>query len=277
MLIVLLMKKCRFTFIVYAYKPCVFLRAVPVGDLFHLIDFKRVHWNLIFDILPTWSGMVSRMGDSGGPTFSQQLTPSSIHRSLLCRSHPVLMWLPLVWTWAKRSIQTENYLPLEFAIVRETEKIWLSFLPDVSNGILSISRTVMSGALCGMTGSYIFSQTIFTYRTGVHSKWIGFFIMLVFWYVVTSPINVLQMAPLFFFGATLIFIGYDLLYEWVRRGFTALPCACILFAQSIFSYSSLRSGTRSFFQSIVLFGQHLLRSKWWVSILVLCWACWWRL
>jgi hypothetical protein len=38
----------------------------------------------------------------------------------------------------------------------------------------------------------------------------------VFWYVVTLPINVLQMAPLFFFGATLIFIGYDLLYKWVR-------------------------------------------------------------
>jgi hypothetical protein len=36
---------------------------VPVGDLFHLIDFKRVHWDLIFDILPTWSGMVSRLGD----------------------------------------------------------------------------------------------------------------------------------------------------------------------------------------------------------------------
>jgi SulP family sulfate permease len=74
----------------------------------------------------------------------------------------------------------------------------------------------MSGCTFGFTGSYIFSQTIFTYRTGVHSKWIGFLIMLVFWYVVTSPINVLQMAPLFFFGATLIFIGYDLLYEWVR-------------------------------------------------------------
>jgi SulP family sulfate permease len=74
----------------------------------------------------------------------------------------------------------------------------------------------MSGFTFGYTGSYIFSQTIFTYRTGVHSKWIGFFIMVVFFYVTVSPMNVLQMAPLFFFGATLIFIGYDLLYEWVR-------------------------------------------------------------
>ena len=136
------------------------------------------------------------------------------------------MWLPLVWTWAKHSIQTKNYLQLEFAIVR-AEKNGSPFYLHVSNGIPCISRTVMSGTLCGMTGSYIFSQTIFTYRTGVHSKWIGFFIMLVFLYVVTSPVNVLQMAPLFFFGATLIFIGYDLLYEWVSREVTDLPLACI--------------------------------------------------
>jgi hypothetical protein len=43
---------------------CVFLHAVPVDDLFHLIDFKQVRWDLIFDILPTWNGMVSRMGAS---------------------------------------------------------------------------------------------------------------------------------------------------------------------------------------------------------------------
>jgi hypothetical protein len=57
--------------------------------------------------------------------------------------------------------------------------------------------------------------------------------MLVFWYVVTSPINVLQMAPLFFFGATLIFIGYDLLYEWVSFGVIDLHCAHILFADAL--------------------------------------------
>ena len=34
-------------------------------------------------------------------------------------------------------------------------------------------------------------------------------------YIVVSPINVLQVAPLFFLGSTLIFIGYDLVYEWL--------------------------------------------------------------
>jgi SulP family sulfate permease len=74
---------------------------------------------------------------------------------------------------------------------------------------------VMSGLTFGFTGSYIFSQTIFTYRTGVHSKWIGVIIMIVFLAVVLSTVNMLQVAPLFFLGSTLIFIGYDLLYEWL--------------------------------------------------------------
>ena len=73
----------------------------------------------------------------------------------------------------------------------------------------------MSGLTFGFTGSYIFSQTIFTYRTGCHSRWIGFMIMIVFAYIVCSPVNVLQVSPLFFLGSTLIFIGYDLLYEWL--------------------------------------------------------------
>lgn len=73
----------------------------------------------------------------------------------------------------------------------------------------------MSGLGLGFTGSYIFSQTIFTYRTGVHSKWIGALICVVYMVVVASPMNLLQIAPLFFLGSTLIFIGYDLLFEWL--------------------------------------------------------------
>ena len=73
----------------------------------------------------------------------------------------------------------------------------------------------MSGLTLGYTGSYIFSQTIFTYRTGVHSRWIGIFIMAIYSYVIISPMNLLQVSPLFLLGSTLIFIGYDLMYEWL--------------------------------------------------------------
>jgi MFS superfamily sulfate permease-like transporter len=64
-------------------------------------------------------------------------------------------------------------------------------------------------------GSYIFSQTIFTYRTGCHSRWVAIFIMVAYLGVCASTVNILQIAPLFFLGATLIFIGYDLLWEWL--------------------------------------------------------------
>lgn len=65
------------------------------------------------------------------------------------------------------------------------------------------------------SGSYIFSQTIFTFRTGCRSRIIGVFIMLAYLLVCISTINILQIAPLFFLGATLIFIGYDLVWEWI--------------------------------------------------------------
>jgi CRP-like cAMP-binding protein/anti-anti-sigma regulatory factor len=37
----------------------------------------------------------------------------------------------------------------------------------------------------------------------------------VFLYIVVSPVNILQISPLFFLGSTLIFIGYDLMWEWL--------------------------------------------------------------
>lgn len=75
--------------------------------------------------------------------------------------------------------------------------------------------SLMSGLLGGFTGSYIFSQTIFTYRTGCRSRIIVILIMAWYLAVCMSSINILEIAPLFFLGATLIFIGYDLLWEWL--------------------------------------------------------------
>jgi SulP family sulfate permease len=58
----------------------------------------------------------------------------------------------------------------------------------------------MSGCTIGFTGSYIFSQTIFTYRTGCRSKMVGIFIMIMFLAVVVSKVNFLSVLPLFFLG-----------------------------------------------------------------------------
>ena len=140
---------------------------VPVADLFRLVDFSLVRWDLIGLIVPTWLGMVLVVA------FASSLDVAAISMDM------------------GEALDTNNELK------------------TVGIGNL------FSGLTCGFTGSYIFSQTIFTYRTGSHSRWIGLFIMIVFAYVVVSPVNILQVAPLFFLGSTLIFIGYDLLYEWL--------------------------------------------------------------
>ncbi|KAF1785099.1 SLC26A/SulP transporter domain [Phytophthora cactorum] len=58
---------------------------------------------------------------------------------------------------------------------------------------------VVSGLLGGYTGSYIFSQTIFTYESAI----------------VVAPVSVMSYVPRFFFAATLIFIANDLMVEWL--------------------------------------------------------------
>ncbi len=72
---------------------------------------------------------------------------------------------------------------------------------DVNRELATVGvGNLLSGCLIGFTGSYIFSQTIFTYRTGCRSKWVGIFIMIMFVAVVVSKINFLSVLPLFFLG-----------------------------------------------------------------------------
>lgn len=140
---------------------------VPFTDLFQLVDFGLVRWDLIGEILWTWIGMVFVV------SFASCLDVAAISMDM------------------GEALDTNK----ELATV----------------GICNF----MSGLSFGFTGSYIFSQTLFTFRTGVHSRWVGFLIMVAFMYVVVSPFNILQVAPLFFLGSTLIFIGYDLFLEWL--------------------------------------------------------------
>jgi len=87
---------------------------------------------------------------------------------------------------------------------------------DVNSELCTVGIcNVMSGLSCGFTGSYIFSQTNFTYRTGSRSRLVGILCIFAFLGIVLSTVNLLSVGPLFFFGSTLIFIGYDLLYEWL--------------------------------------------------------------
>ena len=87
---------------------------------------------------------------------------------------------------------------------------------DTNNELMTVGiSNLLSGLTGGFTGSYIFSQTIFTYRTGCRSRWIGIIVALTFVAVVVSTVNFLEVTPLFFLGSTLLFIGFDLMFEWL--------------------------------------------------------------
>ncbi|EGZ29741.1 hypothetical protein PHYSODRAFT_470466 [Phytophthora sojae] len=74
---------------------------------------------------------------------------------------------------------------------------------------------VVSGILGGYTGSYIFSQTIFTYRSKTNSRIVGVCVIISEFAIVMAPVSVMSYVPRFFFAATLIFIAIDLMIEWL--------------------------------------------------------------
>ncbi|KAJ8566750.1 hypothetical protein ON010_g6373 [Phytophthora cinnamomi] len=74
---------------------------------------------------------------------------------------------------------------------------------------------VVSGVLGGYSGSYIFSQTIFTYRSKINSRIVGVCVIIAEFGVVLAPVSVMSYVPRFFFAATLIFIAIDLMIEWL--------------------------------------------------------------
>ena len=68
--------------------------------------------------------------------------------------------------------------------------------------------TAVAGA--GFTGSYIFSQTIFTMRSGVHSRINGYAIALMMLAIFAAPFSVIEYLPSYFFGSLMIWIGYEI-------------------------------------------------------------------
>jgi len=74
---------------------------------------------------------------------------------------------------------------------------------------------IISGITGGYTGSYIFSQTIFSLRMGIRSRLMGYTIAFLSLIFVVIPINVLSYVPNFFFGSLLVMICVDLMFEWL--------------------------------------------------------------
>lgn len=74
---------------------------------------------------------------------------------------------------------------------------------------------ILSGGTGGYTGSYIFSQSIFSLRAGIRSRLAGFVLAACEIVVLILPIPILAYVPNFFFGSLLTMICIDLMFEWL--------------------------------------------------------------
>lgn len=74
---------------------------------------------------------------------------------------------------------------------------------------------VVSGLTGGYTGSYIFSQSIFTLRAGIRERLAGFVLAFCQLAVIVTPFPILAYVPNFFYGSLLFMICLDLMYEWL--------------------------------------------------------------
>lgn len=72
-----------------------------------------------------------------------------------------------------------------------------------------------SGLCLGYTGSYIFSQTIFSLRVGIRSRINGWAVAFVELMFVVLPFDMVAIFPKFFFGSLLLWIAFDLMFDWL--------------------------------------------------------------
>ena len=119
--------------------------SVPVSDLFALVDFRQVRWDLMADIWPTWVGMIFVV------SFASCLDVAAISIDM------------------GEALDTNRELKTVGICNCKSKNKTMAFVMRTLN-LLSHLASVMSGMTCGFTGSYIFSQTIFTYRTGVSTS-----------------------------------------------------------------------------------------------------------
>lgn len=73
----------------------------------------------------------------------------------------------------------------------------------------------LSGITGGYTGSYIFSQSIFSLRAGIRSPLAGYVLAGCEILFLVAPFSILAYVPNFFFGSLLSLICVDLVFEWL--------------------------------------------------------------
>jgi SulP family sulfate permease len=132
-------------------------------------------------------------------------SPSLIKWALLPQQ--AVMWLGMFLVVAFSSsldvaaIEMELGLPLDY-----NKELFTVGLSNVASGLLG-----------GYTGSYIFSQTIFTMRRGVATRVCGYTVAACELAVILLPVSITSYLPKLFFGSLLVLISVDLLFEWLVK------------------------------------------------------------
>ena len=136
----------------------------------------------------------------------------------------------LTWSYLRFDKMVWSVLPPQIpTLIGMTFVVALSSSLDVAAIELELKRPLdynfelstvglsncLSGVTGGYTGSYIFSQSIFSLRAGIRSRLSGFVLALSEAIIVVLPVNILAYVPLFFFGSLLVMICVDLIVEWL--------------------------------------------------------------
>ncbi|KFM27903.1 Uncharacterized protein C24H6.11c [Auxenochlorella protothecoides] len=87
---------------------------------------------------------------------------------------------------------------------------------------VGVSNVITGLTGIGYCGSYIFSQTIFTMRAGVFSRWNGIMVAAVELTIFLLPFSIVQYMPNFFFGALLVWFGVEISRDWLFLSFYKL-------------------------------------------------------
>ncbi|KAG2444838.1 hypothetical protein HXX76_001579 [Chlamydomonas incerta] len=98
---------------------------------------------------------------------------------------------------------------------------------DFNRELMTVGvSNMVTGALgAGYTGSYIFSQTVFTMRQGVFNRINGLVVALVEITVFALPFSTIQYLPSFYFGALLVWFGIEISRDWLILSYRKLSRA----------------------------------------------------
>lgn len=162
----------------------------------YLLQFHNIDWHIMLELIPNVIGMIFVV------TLSSSLDVIAIeielHQQYQSLSKQRIM---------PTSNQPEDYHPSTPASVPSLNYNTELRMIGVSN--------IVSGCFGGYTGSYIFSQSIFSLRAGIRSRLAGFILALCELIVFVLPIPILSYVPNFLFASLLIMICIDLIIEWL--------------------------------------------------------------